>query len=404
MRGEAWLWLIGGLLFVSLLLREGQLFVVAVILLLVASVSQLWERYCLVGLGYRRSLGQVRAFFGENVPLTIEIVNEKPLPLAWLEIEDTVPGSALTLQPAHVGPSHIPGRRLLTMLLSVRWYERVRRHYRVRCGARGVHAFGPAVLRTGDVFGLATRELDLLHEDYLLVYPKVVPLDRLGLPASHPFGDVPLQRQWLFEDPLRTVGVRDYRPGDSLRRLHWKATARAPGQALQVKLFEPTTTHRLHVLLNVSTSDQNWSWQGYDPEALEAAITTAASVASWGAERGLLIGMAANARLFHSSVAVRILPSRDPRQLTHIFEALARLVPMPSMAPETFVELEGRELAFGTTVVLVTSVVNRAVVSQLQRLKRGGHRPVVLLITATEQPLAPLDGLPAYAIRIEDTR
>jgi uncharacterized protein (DUF58 family) len=158
------------------------------------------------------------------------------------------------------------------------------------------------------------------------------------------------------------------------------------------------------VLLNVSTSDQNWSWQGYDPEALEAAITTAASVASWGAERGLLIGMAANARLFHSSVAVRILPSRDPRQLTHIFEALARLVPMPSMAPETFVELEGRELAFGTTVVLVTSVVNRAVVSQLQRLKRGGHRPVVLLITATEQPLAPLDGLPAYAIRIEDMR
>jgi uncharacterized protein (DUF58 family) len=403
-RGEAWLWLIGGLLFVSLLLREGQLFVVAVILLLVASVSQLWERYCLVGLGYRRSLGQVRAFFGEDVPLTIEIVNEKPLPLAWLEIEDTVPGSALTLQPAHVGPSHIPGRRLLTMLLSVRWYERVRRHYRVRCGARGVHAFGPAVLRTGDVFGLATRELDLRHEDYLLVYPKVVPLDRLGLPASHPFGDVPLQRQWLFEDPLRTIGVRDYRPGDSLRRLHWKATARAPGQALQVKLFEPTTTHRLHVLLNVSTSDQNWSWQGYDPEALEAAITTAASVASWGAERGLLIGMAANARLFHSSVAVRILPSRDPRQLTHIFEALARLVPMPSMAPETFVELEGRELAFGTTVVLVTSVVNEAVVSQLQRLKRGGHRPVVLLITATEQPLAPLDGLPAYAIRIEDTR
>ena len=45
---------------------------------------------------------------------------------------------------------------------------------------------------------------------------------------------------------MRTVGVRDYRPGDSPRRLHWKATARAPGQALQVKLFEPTTTHRRH--------------------------------------------------------------------------------------------------------------------------------------------------------------
>src|SRR6266850_5911244 len=114
MRGEVWLWLIGGVLFTSLLLREAQLFVIALILLLVAAASRVWERYCLVGLGYRRSLGQTRAFFGEQISLTVEIVNAKPLPLAWLEVEDTVPGPGLTLMPAHVGPSHIPGRRLLT--------------------------------------------------------------------------------------------------------------------------------------------------------------------------------------------------------------------------------------------------------------------------------------------------
>ncbi len=399
-----WFWLIGGLLFVSLLLREAQLFVVACILLLIATVSYVWERYCLSGLSYTRALGQERAFFGERVPLTVQIVNEKPLPLAWVEIEDTVPGGALTLEPAHVSPSHIPGRRLLTMLLSVRWYERVRRHYTVTCAVRGVHIFGPATVRTGDVFGLGTRELELPAEDYLLVYPKTVALDRLGLPASSPFGDVRLQRQWVFEDPLRTVGVRDYRPGDNPRRLHWKATARAPDQRLQVKLFEPTTSHRLHVLLNVSTSEQNWSWQGYDPEALEASITTAASVANWGAEQGLLVGLAANAKIFHSSAAVRILPSRDPRQLMHIFDALARLVPMGSMPIEALVELEGHELAYGTTVVVVTCVTSQPLMQQMQQLKRAGHQPVLLLITADEQPLAALDGMPAYAIRIEDTR
>src|SRR5216684_832207 len=191
MRGEVWLWLIGGVLFSSLLLREGQLFVVALILLLVAGTSRIWERYCLVGLGYRRSLEQSRAFFGEQVPLTLEIVNAKALPLAWLEVEDNVPGLGLTLQPAHLGPSHIPGRRLLTMLLSVRWYERVRRHYTITCGARGVHPFGPATLRTGDVFGLAAQEIEIPGEDYLLVYPKIVSLERLGLPARNPFGDFP---------------------------------------------------------------------------------------------------------------------------------------------------------------------------------------------------------------------
>ena len=77
---------------------------------------------------------------------------------------------------------------------------------------------------------------------------------------------------------------------------------------------------------------------------------------------------------------------------------------MPSMSPDALVDLESRQLAFGTTVVMVTAVAGQALVNQLQRLKRGGHRPVLLLVTAAEQPLAPLDGMPAYAIRIEDTR
>ncbi|MBV9172606.1 MAG: DUF58 domain-containing protein [Chloroflexi bacterium] len=405
MRNEGWLYLIGGLALIGLLLREGQLFIVAVILLLTAALSRVWEHYCLVGLSYRRELGQSRAFFGEEVPLTIEIVNDKPLPLAWLEVDDGVPGASQTeITPGGVSPSHIPGRRMLGMLLSIRWYERIRRHYRVRCIARGYHAFGPSTLRTGDVFGFATRELEVPHEDYLLVYPRIVALDRLGLPAADPFGDVPLRQQWLFEDPLRTVGVRDYRPGDSPRRLHWKATARAPGQQLQVKLFEPTTTHRVLVLLNISTTDTNWSWAGYDPEVLEAAITTAASVASWASERGLLVGLGANGKLFRSGTAVRIPPSRDPHQLMHILEALARLVPMPTMAPETLLELEQHGLAYGTSIVLITATISDLMVRQLRRLQSAGHRPSVLLISSDEHPLARLDGLPGYAIRVEDTQ
>ena len=56
---------------------------------------------------------------------------------------------------------------------------------------------------------------------------------------------------------------------------------------------------------------------------------------------------------------MRIPPSRDPRQLMNVLEALARLVPMPTMAAETLVDLEGRELAYGTTVVMVTAVASQ---------------------------------------------
>jgi uncharacterized protein (DUF58 family) len=405
MSTEGWIYVIGGVLLASLLLHQPLLFLVSLILLLTAGVSRLWDRYCLVGLSYRRTLGQTRAFFGEEVPLTVEIVNNKPLPLAWLEIDDAVPGHGLAVRPGHVGPSHMPGRRLLSMLLSVKWYERIRRHYRVDCHARGYHPFGPATLRAGDVFGFTTQELVVPDEDYLLVYPKVVALDRLGLPARAPFGEVPLtRREWLFEDPLRTVGVREYRAGDSPRRLHWKATARAPNQQLQVKQLEPTTSYRLLVVLNVSTSGLHWAWQGYDPDLLEAAITTAASVASWAVEHGYQVGLVANAKIFRSRLALRIPPSRDPRQLMHMLEALAKVVPMPTLGIDSLVQLEARSLTYGTTVVVVTAVADQPLLQQLTRLRRAGHRPAVLLVGPSQIGSMPLDGVPVHRVRVEETR
>jgi uncharacterized protein (DUF58 family) len=292
------------------------------------------------------------------------------------------------------------GRRLLSMLLSVRWYERVRRHYTVHCGARGVHSFGPAILRTGDVFGFTAHELVLRGEDSLLVYPRIVTLDDMGLPAHDPFGDTPRQRQWLFEDPLRTVGVRDYRPGDSPRRLHWKATARAPDQHLQVKLLEPTTTYRLMVLLNVATVSEHWAWQGYDPELLEAAITVAASIANWGSEAGYQIGLSANARAYRSAAVLRMAPSRDPRQLMHVLEALATLVPMATMGAETLVESEGHDLAYGTTVAMVSAVASDALLRQLARMRRAGHRTMLILVGDRVAPTI-VDGVPIRTVPLE---
>ena len=151
----------------------------------------LWQRYCLVGLGYHRRFGQTRAFFGEDVPLTIEIANDKPLPLAWLEIEDAVPGAGMRVEPGHTGRLHAWPAPAVDAAFGAL----------VRAGSaplsrllrmRGFHLFGPATLRTGDVFGFATLELEIRTEVFLLVYPKMVRLDRLGLPAGDPFGDVPL--------------------------------------------------------------------------------------------------------------------------------------------------------------------------------------------------------------------
>ncbi len=391
MVGRAGLAGTGALLLASVLLRNGLLFIVGLTLLLAALIAWLWERTCLSGVEYRRELSQRRAFFGEEIELTIEIVNRKLLPLAWLAVEESVPTE---LAPrGWVTPTHIAGRSLLHLLLALRPYERVRRHYHIHCATRGEHSFGPATLRSGDIFGFATRELRLTAEARLLVYPRVVPIAELGLPARDPFGDRAV-RQWLFQDPLRTVGVRDYAPGDSLRTIHWAATARR--QALQVKLHEPTTSYQVILFLNLHTYGDAWWWPTYLPDLLELTVTTAASLVAWAAEREYAVGLYANGNLRFSEARLRVAPGRDPEQLTHLLEALARVMPFASLPLERLLVLERAALPFGATIVVVAAVIDEAAIAELQALRAAGH-PVALLLVG-EHPTGALPGIRTYHV------
>ncbi|MCL4466537.1 MAG: DUF58 domain-containing protein [Chloroflexi bacterium] len=398
MFGEGWHLAIAALLVTSLVLRSGLLFVVSLALLLVATASRLWDKYCLTGVEYRRHFSQTRAFFGEEVELTVEITNRKLLPLAWLEVEDELP-TELEPRQGRLTPSHKAGRSLLLNLLSLRWYERVRRHYRLRCDVRGYHSFGPATLRSGDLFGFYRRGTTVENEDHLLVYPRVVPLGRLGLPAKDPFGDRKA-RQWLFEDPLRIAGTREYVYGDSLRRVDWKATART--QRLQVRLHEPTTTYRLVIFLNLNTFGGYWWWLGYDRDLLELSISVAASVANWATEQGYQVGLLANGNARRSDQTVKVVPSRDPNQLTHILEALAKVLPFATMPLEGLLRLESNELPYGATLVVVTAVLNEEITHELLALKAAGHR-IALLLVGDQVPSFHWEGIAVYRIGGEAT-
>lgn len=393
MTGRYQIGLLLAVLLVSALLRQGLLFVVCLALLLAVGATALWERYCLTGVEYRRSFSQSRAFFGEEIELTVEIVNRKLLPLAWLLIEDEVPRTLLP-QEAAISPSHKTTRRLLVNLLSLRWYERVRRHYRLTCDQRGEFVFGPAHLRSGDLFGFTNRDEERPGETRLLVYPRIVPVSRLGLPAHDPFGERAVRR-WLYTDPSRVIGVRDYQPGDSLRRIHWAATART--QALQVKLDEPTITYRLTVLLNLNTVAEAWWWPGYQPELLELAIMTAASVANWAVEQGYQVGLIANGAIRLSEEPIRLAPSRDPDQLTQILSLLARVTPVAVAPLAEVLRQTAARLPFGSTLAVVSAVLDDVIIGELLALRRRGHAVALLLIG--EHPVAAgADPLPIFRI------
>lgn len=371
MKGSSWS-LIGLLFLASVVLRSNFLFLIALLLAVVGAVVAIWGRYCLAGVSYERRLGATRLFHGEETEMDIAIVNAKPLPLPWLRVDDEMP-EGVGIHPGALHSSHLPARVIMTNLLSLRWYERVTRHYRLTGAQRGAFRFGPAEVAAEDIFGFTTQRMNVLDEQWLVVYPKIVPLTTLGLPAHHPFGDFRTPER-LSEDPLRMMGARAYTPGDSYRHIHWKATAHR--QALQTRVFEPSATRSLAIFLNVNTFAH--VWEGLDRPLQELAITTAASVAHYGWQNGYQIGLYANSVVQPGGDRIRIRPGSHPDQFVWLLDALAKVVEYGRWPLEAILHVEGRGLSYGSTIVVISAVISDTLLHALVGL-RSKHHAVVLL-------------------------
>ena len=123
--------------------------------------------------------------------------------------------------------------------------------YVLRALPRGRYPFGEARALLEDPFGLEHAEVPLRAGGALLVYPRLVELDRL---FSETGAHSPDGRRLLLRRPsgFELHSVREYEHGESLRKVHWRSTARR-GQ-LMVKDLEDAPRDEVAVLLDAEAS------------------------------------------------------------------------------------------------------------------------------------------------------
>jgi uncharacterized protein (DUF58 family) len=246
---------------------------------------------------------------------------------------------------------------------------------------------GPTTLRSADPFGFFTNRETRDLGNAILVYPRIASLPELGFPPRLSLGESRVARN-LVTDPSRIVGVRDYRPDDPFRSVHWKATARQG--ALQVRIPEPTTTLQLAIFLNLDTFAHYW--EGLDIMTAERMIEVTASLATWASDQRYAVGVTANGIVAGSDQALRIPPGRGPAHLPRVLEGLAKISPFSTMAFDRTLQLGTARIAWGSTVAVITSLLPETITAQLANVIARGHR-VVLIVVGDEVEVPPLRGL-----------
>ena len=292
--------------------------------------------------------GPTRLFHGESAEIEIRVANRGRLPVPWLALTETVP---FDLMPTS-----------FRWATSLRGWEQRSTKFRLVGSRRGIYRLGPATLVSGDPFGLMPAQSARKETDRLVVYPKIVPLSRLGLPARAPMADLRTARP-LFEDPHRVVGVRPYAPGDSARRIHW--TASAHHGSVLVRRLEYGVGRDTVVLLDLTRRGLGTSRAG----TVELAITAAASILYH-------IVTVERLRAGLRMPGVTLAPGGDQGHLMVMLEVLAGAI-----ATHDDLRLsDPAGLPFGASVVLVTGVLGPRWLGPLQTMRHRGWKPTVLLL------------------------
>jgi uncharacterized protein (DUF58 family) len=336
-------------------------------------LGRIWAKRSLSAIVLRRQHDN-RIFLGETLPVQVEVYNRGWLPVLWARVHDTV-------------PTNLGAGTLFRQVISLLPRERQQLSYTLVGRRRGYYPIGPLVTLGGDLLGSASYEKQYEGDDYLIVYPKIVALSELGFPSTSPFGTLP-SRERLFEDPTRIQGVRDYQPGDSLRRMDWKTSARVG--SLQVRRYEPAIALETALFLNLNGPDYP---QAHRADSTELGIVVAASMAAHLVEKRQSVGLVTNgrdpwARSGDLRPAEPSLPLRKGR--AHLMQLLDLLACLEVAAEEEavpFLDLLTRRslgLPYGSTVVVVTAREVEGLMDALLTLRRRGLL-VVLVLTYPER-------------------
>jgi uncharacterized protein (DUF58 family) len=322
------------------------LYPVALGLLFSVAFAWLWVRLARGPMRLQRRIGAEERFEGDDVEVELLLERSARVPPASLVLVEQVAGLGERRTP--LASNH--GRYTLA---GVR---------------RGRYLFLEVRAVLEDAFGLQRAEIPLAAPWTLLVYPRLAELDRLFSEGGSYAQD---GRRLLLRRPsgFDLHSVREYERGESLRKVHWRSTAKR-GE-LMVKELEDAPRDEVAVLLDAEASTV--IGESFDVQ-VRAAGSLLLAQAKRG-RRGLLVvnGARRTVQRVHSY-------ETDWRQA---YDLLAAAEPDGHAPAAALLADEGSSFARALELTVVTAAVSPALVERLLQRTLSQRRAALVFVDAT---------------------
>jgi uncharacterized protein (DUF58 family) len=233
-----------------------------------------WVRGLARSLQFKREMRYGWAQVGDRLEERFTLSNRFPLPATWVAVHDqsTLPDHHSSVATGVDGNSTSQWKILN------------------QCTKRGVYTLGGTILETGDPFGIYTLTLEDPASSALAVMPPIVPLPYFNILSSEWTGEGRRNPRSL-EETINASHTREMAPGDPMRWIHWKTTARR--DKFHVRQAEGTHAGDWWILLDLHEGSQvGGGWDSTE----EHAVILASSLVAQGLKDDHSVGLAVNAR------------------------------------------------------------------------------------------------------------
>ncbi len=328
-------------------------------LVILLVINRIYREAVRKTLEFSRKLETDRLFIGLREETSLEVRHRLPIPIHFLAVSDTADLNIAALRNLYYGFS-IQEKSPYTIC------------YALNGRKRGLYKIGPTRVQFDDLIGNKGFALEIDTTSKVVVFPSLHPVVAMHYRSLQPYGMIRNSLP-IYEDPTVITGLREYHPGDAMKQVNWKVSARQ--NKLFVNTYQPSISSDALVVLNLKRGDYTSRNRDYYQE--QAIEVTASMIRRFYFDKQKF-GLIASLVLNEQEKILRTPFNSSEINFTDLLEKLALTSFPDKVGLEDLINPEKLILPWGVNLYIITPSMNDLSLAHLIQLRTMGHRIYII--------------------------
>ncbi|MDP3385692.1 MAG: DUF58 domain-containing protein [Eubacteriales bacterium] len=295
-------------------------------------------------------------YIGESVNIGYQIKNRSIFRIPFLELNSFI-------------SQRLSGKETPKEIITLESKQDFSKNETIVLKRRGFYELGDLEVSVNDVFRFFSLKKNITSNIGLIVYPKIIRLSTFEIMASQQLGELRVFDR-AFLDKSRTTSLKPYQEGDSIKRVHWKMSAKK--DEIIVKDYENRGDTHVAVFID---NDQKHFTRDVDRRLEDKIVDVAVCMVNYCLDQHVEVFLETQ----KGGDFIRIY-GQEKSDMKPFLEAMALFKGNGEIDFRAYMKPRVETIRKGATVIIITSCLDKAMGAQGIQLKMSNLNPLFIVV------------------------